>query len=85
MHSLRHTYATMCIESGMTPDVLKGLLGHTDIRITMNTYADVFDSYQRPQMDNLVKYLYESGLIKDTHEKSKNELGFLINKNAIDA
>ena len=42
-HSLRHTFATRCIEADIPPLVLKKWLGHTDINITLSTYADVFD------------------------------------------
>lgn len=42
-HSLRHTFATRCIEAGIPPVVLKKWLGHTNIHITLDTYADVFD------------------------------------------
>lgn len=45
LHSLRHTYATRCIESGMPAKVVQKLLGHTDISITLDTYCDVFDKY----------------------------------------
>ena len=44
LHSLRHTFATRCIESGMPPVVLQTLLGHTDIKITMNTYCSYIHS-----------------------------------------
>lgn len=36
----------------MSMKVLQTLLGHTDIKITMNTYCDAFDKYQS---DNIVK------------------------------
>ncbi len=42
-HALRHTFATRCIETGIQPVVLKGWLGHTNIHVTLDTYADVFD------------------------------------------
>lgn len=37
-HAFRHTFATRCVQQGMKPEVLKGILGHSDISITLNTY-----------------------------------------------
>ena len=55
-HSLRHTYATRCIESGMQPIVLSKLLGHSDIRITLNTYVKIFNQYQTEKSKEVEEY-----------------------------
>lgn len=40
-HALRHTFATRCIESGMAPKTLQILLGHSNIKLTMDLYCHV--------------------------------------------
>lgn len=42
-HTLRHTFATRCLENGMNIKTLQRILGHADIRTTMNTYCHVTD------------------------------------------
>ena len=70
-HMLRHTYATRCIEAGVQAVVLKKLLGHSDISITLNTYVDVFDKYEKQNNEIVEKYLLEN--IYNPDEKSDNK------------
>ena len=56
-HALRHTFATRCIESGVPAVVLKKWLGHTDIHVTLDTYADVFDKMNNAAINSLDTYL----------------------------
>lgn len=61
-HALRHTFATRCIEAGIPPVVLKKWLGHTNIHVTLDTYADVFDRMNfgaTEKFDDLMEKLEE--------------------------
>ena len=56
-HSLRHTFATRCIESGVPPKVLQKILGHKDISVTMNVYCDVFEKFEAAHLNAVDKYM----------------------------
>lgn len=38
-HTLRHTFATNCVENGMDVKALSELLGHSDVKTTLNRYV----------------------------------------------
>lgn len=61
-HMLRHTYATRCIESGMSAVVLSKKLGHKDISVTLNTYTSVFAKFEDTQDDRYISYLKNNNL-----------------------
>ena len=56
-HALRHSFATRCIEAGVPAVVIKNWLGHTDIHITLDTYADVFNSMHNDSIAKLGDYI----------------------------
>ena len=56
-HSLRHTFATRCIEANIPAVVLKNWLGHTDIHVTLDTYADVFSNMHNESIAKLDNYI----------------------------
>ena len=39
-HILRHTFATRQVEAGVNLKVIQETLGHSDIKTTLNIYAD---------------------------------------------
>ena len=50
MHTLRHTFATRCIEGGMKPKTLQQILGHSNIGITMNLYVHITEEEKEKEM-----------------------------------
>lgn len=52
-HALRDTFATRCIESGMTMKTLQEILGHSDISMTMNLYAHCMEETKVKEMANV--------------------------------
>ena len=55
-HTLRHTFGTRCIESGMQPKVVQTLMGHKDISVTLNTYTSVLNQFKEDEFNKLAQY-----------------------------
>lgn len=62
-HVFRHTYATRCIESGMSAKVLQKKLGHANISTTLDTYASVFAKFEDNEDEKYNNYAQSEGLI----------------------
>ncbi|MFG6330845.1 MAG: site-specific integrase [Lachnospiraceae bacterium] len=52
-HTLRHTFATNCMENNMDVKALSELLGHSDVRITLNLYVHPTMDSKRKQIGTL--------------------------------
>lgn len=53
MHTFRHTFATRCIEKGMSPQTLKSILGHSKLSMTMDLYAHVLPDTKAEEMQKI--------------------------------
>lgn len=60
-HVLRHTFCARACESGMSVKTLQTLMGHTDIKTTMNIYAEVGIDFQKEEMARLTRHMCASG------------------------
>lgn len=52
-HTLRHTFATNCIEVGMDIKSLSEILGHADVSITLNIYVHSSDKAKRKYLEKI--------------------------------
>jgi integrase len=56
-HDLRHTHATLLLESGVPLVTVSTRLGHSSIRLTADVYAHVTDTMQRDAIEKLTNAL----------------------------
>ena len=49
-HTFRHTFATRCFESGISPKTVQAYLGHTNLNMTMDIYTSVLDTKKSDDM-----------------------------------
>lgn len=54
-HDLRHTAASLAISAGANPKVVQRMLGHASAAMTLDVYADLFDSDLASVAENVAK------------------------------
>ncbi|MBO6305486.1 MAG: tyrosine-type recombinase/integrase [Selenomonadaceae bacterium] len=58
-HGLRHTHATLLLKQGVNPKIVQERLGHSSIKVTMDTYSHVLPDIQRQALCAIEK-IFES-------------------------
>ena len=53
IHSLRHTFATRCIENGISEIVVQKWLGHASITMTLDRYTHISEEFKSQEVDKL--------------------------------
>lgn len=53
IHALRHTFATRALEQGMNIKILSEILGHKDIKITLNTYTHISQDTKKEEFNKI--------------------------------
>jgi integrase len=53
LHDLRHTCVTLLLDLGVPPHVVRDIVGHSDIEVTMTIYAHVSIEEKRKALRKL--------------------------------
>lgn len=56
-HALRHTFATRCVEAGCDAKSLSEILGHADVKITLDRYVHPSMALKRSNLQRLAAFL----------------------------
>ena len=56
-HMLRHTFATRCREQAVDMCATRDLLGHADIKETLDTYTQVQENFKNSEFDKVNSFL----------------------------
>lgn len=53
MHSLRHTFGTLCLESGVEFKTLQKWMGHASVQMTQDLYTHISDDFAEEQLNDV--------------------------------
>lgn len=70
LHMLRHSNATLLLNSGMDLKVISEHLGHANIKVTADVYTAVLDDTRRKTADKIEEILAEKTPNKHQNQKS---------------
>lgn len=68
-HSLRHTFTTRLVEQGVNVKVVQDVLGHKDVKTTLNIYTDATQELKQREFEALQKKMTNRGDGQDKSEK----------------
>ncbi len=72
LHDLRHTYASLLIAKGVNIKYIQKMLGHTSIKMTMDTYGHLIPDVHDHAVNALEEILNKN--IPDRHALGTQEL-----------
>jgi integrase len=60
LHDIRHTYATLSLDSGVTPKILSDRIGHSDMSVTFQVYGHHSTGHDREAAELVAKIIREA-------------------------
>ncbi len=72
-HDLRHTFATLALESGMDVKTLSGMIGHISAETTLNIYSHITDMMQVQASVKIDRKIGGTNATKDSKQTTSSE------------
>ena len=60
LHDIRHTYATLALDSGVTPKIVSDRIGHSDLSVTFQVYGHRSTGHDRDAAELVAKLIREA-------------------------
>lgn len=58
LHDLRHTYATLALQSGVHPKIVSERLGHSTIALTLDVYSHALPTLQEQAAQKVADLIF---------------------------
>jgi integrase len=58
-HDLRHTHATLCLSLNLHPKIVSERLGHSNVKITLDTYSHVLPNLQNEAVNEISRAIFK--------------------------
>ena len=58
LHDLRHTYATLALQSGVHPKIVSERLGHSTIALTLDIYSHALPTLQQEAAEKVARLIF---------------------------
>ena len=77
-HVCRHTYCSNMAKSGMNPKTLQYLMGHSDIRVTMNVYTHIGFDDAEEELKRMEEFRKAQAEVEQKKEKPMSQKMFKV-------
>ena len=67
----------------MSPVVVQNMMGHKDIRVTLNIYTSVLNQYKQEEFNKVTKYYMDKDLLSLPEDNIVKE-GYLLNEDSLE-
>ncbi len=70
-HDLRHSAATLLLSKGVNPKIVQEILGHSDVKMTMDIYSHVLPTIQQEAIEKLHQIFLPDKKSEDREEENE--------------